>query len=822
MSYVRSSISDFSLANAYYAAATVTVYAADAYGARTTTLAPLYEAITGTAQLTNPQTLSSLGKFIRPVYVDRDVVAVVTGNNIETHETGVITTYAFTDYLVDPFTGDGTTTVFTLSRLCATASLLDVTVDGARQKPVSAYTVNGTTSLTFTEAPPAGAEIFVVHSATPAPLQPVRTGPAGPPGDGGFLTLAEYTGDGVTTVFSVLATVTTVMLAIDGVVQPASSYTLAGSTVICSEAPPNGSLVDIRAVSSSLTGVVLSSYTAPRTGAVARTVVSKLADIVSVKDLGAAGDGTTNDTTTLNAALALGIPLLVPPGVYIITAPLLASVAGAGLYGQGAEIRQTTATTPAIITSADKITIDGIYFNSSQAKTGSTAATPYRAGINYHSGVLQTAGDDLTVRNCRFYNWTAGIGYHGNEASSAVRAKNLRVLNNLFIKHDFGVLARQFDGCLIEGNFGRDCEETTPSGGPYNPAHLVYVTDRSGAMARGLTMVGNVEENNTSSSPYKARNVDGIVVSGNVARNCGRGIEIGSSRNVSITGNSVTAVQENTGDTQQSLITIDVCEFVTISGNTLNMGVSTIGKYGIRLRSDTNLMGNRFIEVTGNTVIGEWDAVNGAIAFYIEDQDDCVLVNNVFVNTGTGQVNYPYRVDTGCNRIKIISPIYQSVSGVTNADACVRIQAGATDTYIAYDNRLWPGATFSDLGTGTIIRRSDVILADDGSAAAPSLSFTSDPDCGLYRTGTNTIGMAINGALTMRFVGDRTEAYQPIRPSADLTINSGEAVLRWQYVHAGRIRLSDNVATPADGDLRYNSGTGKFQGRASGAWVDLH
>lgn len=176
MSYVRSSISDFSLANSYYALATVTVYEADVYGARTTTLAPLYEAVTGASRLSNPQTLTSLGKFTRPVYVDRDVIAVITGRSVATHETGVITTYSFTDYAVDIFTGTGAQTVFTLSRTCATASFLDIVIDGARQQPETAYTVNGTTSLTFIAAPPFGAEIFVVHSATPAPLQPVRIG----------------------------------------------------------------------------------------------------------------------------------------------------------------------------------------------------------------------------------------------------------------------------------------------------------------------------------------------------------------------------------------------------------------------------------------------------------------------------------------------------------------------------------------------------------------------------------------------------------------------------------------------------------------------
>ena len=182
MTYARTSIPDFSLANAFYALATVTVYEANASGGRTTTLAALYEAPVGPNRLTNPQTLDSEGKFVRPVYVDRDVVVVVSGRTVGTHDTGVITMPVLSDYVVDTFTGDGTTTVFTLSRVAFVASFLDVTIDGARQQPDTAYTVNGTNSLTFTQAPPFSAEIFVVHSASAPETPEVFTGPQGPQG----------------------------------------------------------------------------------------------------------------------------------------------------------------------------------------------------------------------------------------------------------------------------------------------------------------------------------------------------------------------------------------------------------------------------------------------------------------------------------------------------------------------------------------------------------------------------------------------------------------------------------------------------------------
>ena len=71
------------------------------------------------------------------------------------------------------------------------------------------------------------------------------------------------------------------------------------------------------------------------TGAVARTVQAKERDIVSIKDFGAVGDGVTDDTAEITAALAAADRLLfVPDGSYLTT---LAAVAFTGktVYGTG-------------------------------------------------------------------------------------------------------------------------------------------------------------------------------------------------------------------------------------------------------------------------------------------------------------------------------------------------------------------------------------------------------------------------------------------------------------------------------------------------------
>ena len=70
------------------------------------------------------------------------------------------------DYVVDSFTGDGSTAVFTMSEAVASASQIIVFVGSIYQDSTTAYTVNGGFDITFTGAPPSGEPISVIHSST--------------------------------------------------------------------------------------------------------------------------------------------------------------------------------------------------------------------------------------------------------------------------------------------------------------------------------------------------------------------------------------------------------------------------------------------------------------------------------------------------------------------------------------------------------------------------------------------------------------------------------------------------------------------------------
>lgn len=76
-----------------------------------------------------------------------------------------LTTSGGISYTVDSFTGDGSTTVFTMSEQESDAEQIIVFVGSIYQTtdPVS-YTVNGGYDITFESAPPNGIPINVIHT----------------------------------------------------------------------------------------------------------------------------------------------------------------------------------------------------------------------------------------------------------------------------------------------------------------------------------------------------------------------------------------------------------------------------------------------------------------------------------------------------------------------------------------------------------------------------------------------------------------------------------------------------------------------------------
>jgi len=138
----------------------------------------------------------------------------------------------------ETFSGDGSTTSFTLSTAISDEANTQVYIDGVYQSKLN-YSTSGT-SLAFTTAPPTGTNnIEVVHIA--AVTVSSTSG----------LIQNSFTGNGSTVDFTLSITPTDenfTFVFIQGVYQDKSTYTVSGNTITFSTAPQNGYSIEVMSI----------------------------------------------------------------------------------------------------------------------------------------------------------------------------------------------------------------------------------------------------------------------------------------------------------------------------------------------------------------------------------------------------------------------------------------------------------------------------------------------------------------------------------------------------------------------------------------------
>jgi parallel beta-helix repeat protein len=165
-------------------------------------------------------------------------------------------------------------------------------------------------------------------------------------------------------------------------------------------------------------------------GAVDREQLDFNADWTTVKSFGATGDGVTDDTEAIQAALDEGGTIYFPAGTYIISDTLNITVDGTRLIGWGATIEHLSTGTSDIIYAEDLYNVDIIGFN-----------------INGRKDLKSTTGEDVA----------RGIVFWGMQRS--------RILwNTIHNVYNHGVRSGQLSGSPdassdieLIGNFVYDC-----------------------------------------------------------------------------------------------------------------------------------------------------------------------------------------------------------------------------------------------------------------------------------------------------------------------------------------------------------------------------
>lgn len=206
--------------------------------------------------------------------------------------------------------------------------------------------------------------------------------------------------------------------------QRSADYTADNGTSIVFSVPLTvGDVVDVVCVNNTNTSGISNaanlSYGGQFSGQTVRTVAAKLADVVSVKDFGAVGDGVADDTAAIQAAIDSGKAAFVPKGVYKITATLNLLNGYKALIGDESlpVITKTTAG-PAIYIGTtvganlnEYSRLENLYLKNTTAPTFSANPGPSDAGVvlDGSNSTIAAAVQNAKVWNVRVGNWSCGF-----------------------------------------------------------------------------------------------------------------------------------------------------------------------------------------------------------------------------------------------------------------------------------------------------------------------------------------------------------------------------------------------------------------------------
>jgi hypothetical protein len=199
--------------------------------------------------------------------------------------------------------------------------------------------------------------------------------------------------------------------------------------------------------------------------------------VYNVRAFGAKGDGTTDDTTAIQAAMTAGAgaTVLFPPGdIYRITDAVSVST-GTTVVGYGATIRQDTKHKMCLdVVMRDDVTVLGLTFLTTLTRTytGGTSAR-YDNVYALWAGIY-ASGNRLTVCDCTFDGFTCGLCINRwNGTDRTGDCDGFTISDCKVARCDFGILGHEVVDLLVDG-FSGSWEAQSGSGAA---PHLVYIAE---------------------------------------------------------------------------------------------------------------------------------------------------------------------------------------------------------------------------------------------------------------------------------------------------------------------------------------------------------
>ena len=242
------------------------------------------------------------------------------------------------------YTGNGSNKLFSITFPYLDTADIDVSLNGTLQTVTTQYFFANATTVEFVTAPANGAAVRLDRStndsalaATFFPGSSIKAADLNADFDQTLYVVQEINNKAVKIDDPLYVNKTYVdNLALAGTVPDGDrgDITVSGTGTVWSI--DAGAIVnaDVNASAGITAGKL--SFTQAGTGAVQRTVDSKLKDTVSVKDFGAVGNGVADDTAAIQAAINASPRVFLPDGVYVVSAVTgLIVKTGTSLIGSG-------------------------------------------------------------------------------------------------------------------------------------------------------------------------------------------------------------------------------------------------------------------------------------------------------------------------------------------------------------------------------------------------------------------------------------------------------------------------------------------------------
>ena len=274
-----------------------------------------------------------------------------------------------------------------------------------------------------------------------------------------------------------------------------------------------------------LVGYKQSNSSGALAGAVGRTVHQKFQEMISVKDFGATGDGVTDDSAALQAAItaAAGATLYFPEGVYYYTSLLTISnpmtITG---DGYGTQLKPNTPSGNNIRINSSNVLVEKIRMEGSSPGGFAIGATGLVTNVTFQNCFFKSIGqviwlftaNDVTVQTCVFDTTGYGVIQQAGYVSNFVLVDNN--------------IAKNMDADFVEAN----CASSAPSEGWTITNNIFegssgYPTPATEKRFVGITSVKNViiSGNNVQKSAGDAAihledTLGETIISNNIFDNC--------------------------------------------------------------------------------------------------------------------------------------------------------------------------------------------------------------------------------------------------------------------------------------------------------------